>query len=605
MSTALCAPPALSPRTALRNSVSSVPQQELSNIPAPSSFEDYAPPRSHGTKTRYVPVPSPPPHETPLHVSLLARHGTRNPTQSSIARMRTVASHLVAHGANREKLESWRRVIDEYDTKPGGLTLEGDGEMYMLGVRFFERYEPSISREGDPTPPRLRVRSSFKPRAMASAEAFVRGFSAAAGSLVGDLACEDTLSMIVPDDSASAIGSSTDSDSPPRHEDSDVVATCSTVLLDEHAATASGSSLSGADEDDGETADDDDEALSAVTDAAPIGDTVQLDLELGDMAVENEVLPPISPVPSSPRPTPPVSSDDEGTDSQDADTDSMDTPPPRADIVPHIQVLEAGKDSSLRFFEHHKGYAEFAREHKSRQRSLLLAQRLYSSRSRHARLASRIAAAFEVPKECLMSEHVRVLAESSAFDSAHGRTHSPLAGVLDDDDLRHLERFERRYRPFFEGHDRYGSVTAPLVKDLMDSLLSVRDNYTADTPFVAADMRFAHAETLMPLLLLLQIDSDGLPSRYGERKTGLSAMCPFAANLAIELFAPSSYAPHEGFRVKFRLHERYVSSVPALGKDGDRPDGFVLLDKLVEFFEGVLEENRRDPYGCHATSVDD
>lgn len=224
-------------------------------------------------------------------------------------------------------------------------------------------------------------------------------------------------------------------------------------------------------------------------------------------------------------------------------------------------------------------------------------------------LGDRLAAAFGVDVDveenakCLDMEQIRVLAEAAAFDCAHGRADSLFAAVLTDKDIRYLEDFERRYRPFFVGHERFGSVTAPLVQDLMDSLTAVVEKLRAGEPYVACDLLFSHAEACVPLTLLLGIESNALPAGDPRYRTGLSAISPFAANITVELFAPENGLPRERkneegtggeevetgpFRVRFRLHERYID-IPALGEHGK---GFIDLDKLLEFWRSVVEDHR-------------
>jgi hypothetical protein len=189
------------------------------------------------------------------------------------------------------------------------------------------------------------------------------------------------------------------------------------------------------------------------------------------------------------------------------------------------------------------------------------------------------------------------MAEAAGFDYAHFCEDSLFIDILQDDDIRYLEGFEKRYRPFFKGHKQFNFVSAPLVEDLMESLLSVVESFKSGRPFVLADLRFAHAETLVPFLLLLEIHSGDMLGTNTKAFKGLSAMSPFAGNLAIELYAPAHGAPADAFRVRFRLHERYVVSVPALGVHGKTKDGFLSLARLIEFFQGVLEQNRSESFG--------
>lgn len=282
-------------------------------------------------------------------------------------------------------------------------------------------------------------------------------------------------------------------------------------------------------------------------------------------------------------------------------------------------------------------------------------------------MAERMTSAFGSPKP-MDIDLVRSVSEAAAFDVAHGRYEtSVFCKVFTPQDLRIVNKFEKRHRPFFKAHERFENVCAPLVKDLVMSLTNacrghprssmmmeeeeeeekemVKDDMKIDTDEgdegddeatsssntssnsimsetlspssspseqnqqqrheheptpqninddeirgAGADLRFAHAETLVPLLLLLGIRSNGLHPTHPDYRSGLAVMSPFAANLALELFedvdANSGKTVHF---VRFRLNERYVERIPALKEQG--ANGVVLLDDLLAFFDRVLDDD--------------
>lgn len=278
--------------------------------------------------------------------------------------------------------------------------------------------------------------------------------------------------------------------------------------------------------------------------------------------------------------------------------------------------------------------------------------------------------AFGAPKP-MDIDLVRSVSEAAAFDVAHGRYESSVfCKVFTPEDLRVVNKFEKRHRPFFKAHERFENVCAPLVKDLVMSLTDacrhhsrpsttsgdgddrgrnddddnndskdgeqVEDCMATDTdqggdegddeaatttttttrrssrdgqeqtseqsgPIrqanneneegrgAGADLRFAHAETLVPLLLLLGIKSNGLDPSHADYRSGLAAMSPFAANLALELFEDVDGSGKTVHFVRFRLNERYVERLPALKERG--ANGVVLLEDLLHFFDGVLKDD--------------
>lgn len=196
--------------------------------------------------------------------------------------------------------------------------------------------------------------------------------------------------------------------------------------------------------------------------------------------------------------------------------------------------------------------------------------------------AERMAEALGVPE--VSREQVRVISDIAAFDIAHGRAQtSPFLPLLHPDDALPLAAFDRAVRPIFAWAARVRTLCAPLLRGLVKTLKLAQ---TGRAP--AADFKFAHSETIVPLLLLLGIDGNGLDVDDAEYRQGITAMSPFAANLALEVFE-NIHGP--GHAVRLRLHERYVVTIPALGEAGC--DGVVRLGALLAFFQGVIEEDNK------------
>ncbi|KAI0567104.1 Histidine phosphatase [Gracilaria domingensis] len=182
---------------------------------------------------------------------------------------------------------------------------------------------------------------------------------------------------------------------------------------------------------------------------------------------------------------------------------------------------------------------------------------------------------------------IRSVVEAGAFENAHGRfDRSAFCSVLTPKDTAILELFEKYHRPFFQQLDRFRAVAAPLVADLAQSLRASAAQ-AGDPDVNAADLRFAHAETLVPLLILLGIDGNGMATDSPQYRSGLSAFSPFAANLAFELYEQQGDAGKTHF-VRLRLHERYVECIPVLGEHG--ASGVVPLQVLLDYFDDILEE---------------
>ena len=403
-----------------------------------------------GTKSTY---PAPPPHATSavrhpagyqlIHVSLIARHGTRNPTKSGIERLRTLQAFLLDAAPDLPWLESWSNILNAYESREGDLTTLGIAEMKAMGSRFHQRYQKLISAP-NAIPP--LARSSSKRRAVESAAAFLDGY-------------------------------------------------CSNLASD-------------------------------------------------------------CPVPVS-------------------------------------RVLGEREDHVVRYTEHNAQYYDYNVHHKN-----AVNEMLKTGKSPRALLIARRMAR-HLGVHSLRPELVRVVAEAAAYDVAHGRgAISPFLRLLRRDDSPFLEGFDRSFRPYIHNFHQFRSIAAPLIRDLVNTLVAAAAGRAP-----SADLKFAHSQTLVPFLILLGIDGNGLDTRGTEYVPGLVGMAPFAANFTVELFrkiySPTTAIPNRArivksapyldeFVVRFRLQERYVTCIPALGEHGR--NGTVTLDELLKFFQGVIDE---------------
>lgn len=436
-----------------------------------------------GTKTSYVPPSTREPLDVHkvfpatadtrlVHVTLVARHGTRNPTKSCLDRMQRLKSWLrkALPTPHPVWLDEWDNQLDIYSQNPGELTEEGEQELWHIGERFALNYASELHQSGAA----IRVRSSYKHRAIASARAFLDGYSQT---------CQDLQLPVL-------------------------------FALDDTYTDSDSDSLTGARSQQDSSSD--------------------------------------------------TSIDDEA-----------------------IEVLPSGQDASLRFYERHTEYAEFTGRYKEAVQSAFVRGSMHPIFST---LATRIGSALGA-KEPMDVEFVRIVSESCAFDYAHGRVErSGFSPVLCREDSKLLEFAEIRCKPFFKAHELFRAVAAPLIADIINSFSSCISG-VPEAGVYAADLAFAHAETIVPMLLLLGIHSNGLSPDDPDYRAGLSGMSPFAGNLIIELYESRDEAT-ASYYVRFRLHERYVTNIPALGEHCR--NGVVPLEHLIAFFDEVLAEGLHD-----------
>ncbi|OIS98757.1 PREDICTED: multiple inositol polyphosphate phosphatase 1-like isoform X1 [Nicotiana attenuata] len=127
----------------------------------------------------------------PLHLNLVARHGTRAPTKKKIRELETLAAHLKVllrdakeHKQSLEKIPAW--LLGWSSPWKGKLTggeliSEGEDELYHLGIRVGEKFPDLFSEEYHPDV--YSIKTTQVPRASASAVAFGMGLFNGRGKL--------------------------------------------------------------------------------------------------------------------------------------------------------------------------------------------------------------------------------------------------------------------------------------------------------------------------------------------------------------------------------------------------------------------------------------
>lgn len=127
---------------------------------------------------------------TPIHLNLVARHGTRNPTKKRMRQLENLASHIqeLVRDAEEKNLAhnipAWLRGWMspwKGKAKGGELISEGEDELYDLGIRTRERFPELFSQ--DYHPDIYRLKATQVPRAAASAVAFGMGLFSGKGTL--------------------------------------------------------------------------------------------------------------------------------------------------------------------------------------------------------------------------------------------------------------------------------------------------------------------------------------------------------------------------------------------------------------------------------------
>ncbi|KAG5600061.1 hypothetical protein H5410_031431 [Solanum commersonii] len=128
---------------------------------------------------------------TPIHLNLVARHGTRAPTKKKIRELEALDAHLEVlvrdakeHKQSLEKIPAWLagwRSPWKGKVTGGELIAEGEDELYHLGIRVRERFPDLFNEEYHPDV--YSIKTTQVPRASASAVAFAMGLFNERGKL--------------------------------------------------------------------------------------------------------------------------------------------------------------------------------------------------------------------------------------------------------------------------------------------------------------------------------------------------------------------------------------------------------------------------------------
>ncbi|KAK3019521.1 hypothetical protein RJ639_003193 [Escallonia herrerae] len=137
-------------------------------------------------------VPSSIPDQcSPIHLNLVARHGTRAPTKKKMRELEALSLRLgillqnaKEQKVSLQKLPSWLwgwKSPWEGKVKGGELISQGEEEMYNLGIRIRESFSQLFSEEYHPDV--YPIKATQIPRASASAVAFGIGLFRGRGNL--------------------------------------------------------------------------------------------------------------------------------------------------------------------------------------------------------------------------------------------------------------------------------------------------------------------------------------------------------------------------------------------------------------------------------------
>ncbi|TYG73226.1 hypothetical protein ES288_D04G084100v1 [Gossypium darwinii] len=128
---------------------------------------------------------------TPIHLNLVARHGTRSPTKKRMRELEKLASHIKEllkdakeKNLSPQKVPAWLLKWEspwKGKLRGGELDTKGEEELYQLGIRVRERFPDLFNEEYHPDV--YPIKTTQVPWASASAVAFGMGLFSGNGSL--------------------------------------------------------------------------------------------------------------------------------------------------------------------------------------------------------------------------------------------------------------------------------------------------------------------------------------------------------------------------------------------------------------------------------------
>jgi len=209
-----------------------------------------------------------------------------------------------------------------------------------------------------------------------------------------------------------------------------------------------------------------------------------------------------------------------------------------------------------------------------------------------------------IPKDELLVEYSNVSVVETMWDACqtdyvvNGST-SEWCSVFTMDDLKVFEYYDDMVDYYMFSYsnntvrrDMNMLLAGPLLKDMIDHLNSVNLSDESHVGLPHAALRFAHAETVIPITAIMQLFSDGeplkaswSPERIDARRWRNNLVAPLATNIALLRFECTDKHGKSKSYVQL-MHNELVYSIPGCGGELLCP-----LDRVMEIFAPILDNN--------------
>lgn len=227
--------------------------------------------------------------------------------------------------------------------------------------------------------------------------------------------------------------------------------------------------------------------------------------------------------------------------------------------IKEVELEPAVNDALMRYFDHCE---RFVKEVESNKSALEEVKR-FNEGPEMKRVMEKIADRLKVPYISITDDSVEAAFYLCAYEFAILNVNSPWCQLFDEVDAQVMEYAGdlKQYWKRSYGHDINSKSSCILFHDLFHRLDQVVAKINLDgTVSEAVTVQVGHAETLIPLLTLLDLFKDDIPlqsTNFASQQNRIfrsGHIVPYAANLLAVL-----YKCPEGIRLGVRLNEKSLT----------------------------------------------
>ncbi|KDO34621.1 hypothetical protein SPRG_00684 [Saprolegnia parasitica CBS 223.65] len=245
-------------------------------------------------------------------------------------------------------------------------------------------------------------------------------------------------------------------------------------------------------------------------------------------------------------------------------------------------VKPAGEDVELRFFDNCPRYLRDVRNNKT---AMTIETKRFEASARAKALVDELHRALQLPPTAQLSfSELKTIYDACSYDVALFHDRRTWCRLFSVKALRLLDFYAdlKKYYECGTGYEISYAIAAPLLAQMLRTMEAAASNPLG----VVGYFRFAHAETVLPLVCLLGLCTDTKllaafdDDEIAHRVFNVAAISPFAGNVVFHLFACG-----DEHRVQLLLNERLVR-LPSCGEKG-----YCTLPELRTIYAAALTYN--------------